>query len=866
MRDAGPTPTLCFGPFVLDGLGGRLLRNGTPVPLAPKPFAVLSYLAARPGLLVSKNEILDAVWGHRFVSDSVLKVAMNGLRSVLGEDAKAPRWLHTVARRGYRFEGADGPAAATTANLLDPPAEAPPSAATAPGLPRPLGNLPPLTTPMWGRDGDQARLRALLAGQRLVTLVGTGGVGKTRLALAAAGQCAAADFPDGVWLLRLDALTRAAEVPAALARCLGLSLEAGRNVAALARALAPLRALVLLDNAEHLLDGPAVAPQADADTAALGATLAQCLAAAPQLHWLVTSQRPLRLAGEQLLPLAPLPTAPAVALLRARVQALQPGWEPDAAALEDLHAIATGRDGLDGLPLALELAAVRMPLLGTTGVRARLGERLRLLTRGAADAPDRHRTLQAALAWSVGLLPPRTAALLARLSVFAGSFVLDAAQAVAGAEPWSTVDDLDELRERSLLAAADSQRMRLLDSVRAFAAERLEADLGARDAALRARGAWVLAVFTAADARITACSEDRWLVPLLAEAENLQLAMDHALAQAEAGVDTPESAVQLLAACAVFCIRAGLKQAASGWLARLQTLLDAPGAPVLSPPLATRWQMARALLGALGQLLPPAAALAAVEEALQGTQSWHGPADGARRLYLQYHRAMLLTRLGRHDEAATLPAKMQTLLGPAPTRYERRLIDWIEAVLARDRGDLGAYGDFWAAMLAQSQALGDTVEAGRAAWGLGQTLYLQDRLDDACAALDGAVDALRECGRLRAFAVIAAQAAVLRVQRDVSTDTLLRLHEAVLLLQGEDMLWWMADALAWVPLHQGRLAQAAAVQAWADSLVKRRGDGRGPVFAKLREAFARRLGDTAPQPHLVIDSEAGALRLALGWR
>jgi predicted ATPase/DNA-binding winged helix-turn-helix (wHTH) protein len=864
--DAELQPTLRFGPFLLDGPGGRLLRDGAPVALAPKPFAVLSHLAARPGLLVTKDELLDAVWGHRFVSDSVLKVAMNSLRAALGDDAKAPQWLHTVARRGYRFADAvqavaPGPSASVGAvsAALVAVAETP-----APPAPRPAGNLPELVAPMWGRDDDLARLQALLATHRLVTLAGPGGVGKTRLALAAAGH---ASPPDGVWLLRLDALARPAQVPAALARALDLSPEAGRSVAALARALAPLRARVVLDNAEHLLD-PASAPAApdpgaDPDAATLGRALAVWIAAAPQLQWLLTSQRALRLHGEHVLPLAPLPTPQAVALLVARVQAQLPGWTADAEARDDLVAIATA---LDGLPLALELAAARVPLLGTAGVRARLGERLRLLTRGAADAPDRHRTLQAALAWSVGLLPPRGAALLARLSVFPGDFTLDAAQAVAGAEPWAAVDDLDELRDRSLLVVAEGQRLRLLDSVRLFAAERLQADPPARAQALQAHFAWVLACFTAADARTTACSEDRWLAPLLPEVENLQAAMAHTLAQAESGAAAADDAVRLFAAAVVFCLRCGLKQDAAGWMRRLQALIDAPGTVPLPPVLGTQWQTARALLGALGQLLPPTEALAAAEAAVAGAPGWTGPADSARRLYLQFHRSMLLTRLRRHAEVAPLLDAMRGLLGPSPTVYERRLVGWVEATLARDRGDVAAYGAFWAAMLAQSQSLSDTVEAWRAAWGLGQTLYLQDRLDDACAVLDRAVDEMRERGRLRAFATIAAQAAVLRVQRDASPDTLARLREAVRLLQGEGMVWWLADALPWVPLHQGRHDEAAALQAWADGLAARRGEGRGPVFAKLRAVFAQRCtaAEAAVPGARVVDDESTALQLALG--
>ncbi|MBX3636557.1 MAG: helix-turn-helix transcriptional regulator [Rubrivivax sp.] len=868
-------PRLAFGPFVLDGPGGRLLRDGLEVDLAPRPFAVLAWLAARPGMLVGKDELLDGVWGHRHVSDSVLKVAMNALRSALGEDAKAPRWIETVSRRGYRFADdvrpwagpSTAPAKPAADHGADGPAPAAPASAT-----MPPGNLPAEVTPLVGRELELERLRQALATHRLVTLAGPGGVGKTRLALAAAAWQAP---PDGVWLLRLDALASAEQVAPVLARTLGLAADAGRDDAALARALAPLAARIVLDNAEHLAEG-------------LAPLLAGWRDAAPQLQWLLTSQRPLRLAGEQVLPLVPLALPPvgaddaavrasaAVMLFVQRVQSAQPDWRPDAAALRDAAAIACA---LDGLPLALELAAARVPLLGTAGVRERLAQRLQLLTRGSADAPDRHRTLRAALEWSVGLLPPRAARLLARLSVMPGSFTLAAAQAVAEGDPWAVLDDLELLREMSLAVPADGQRLggdarlRLFDSVRAIAAEALAA-AGEAETAQQAHLAWTLVTFTAGESRVLARAEADWLAPLEPEAAHLVGAMTLALQQAESGGATAAApAVQLLAASAVFCLRAGLKPEARGWMTRLQALLPAPGAalderPAAALPVAlqARWQQTLALLGSLGQLLPPQQALAACDAALPALQAQG--ADGLV-LYLSYQRAMLLARLGRGTELPTAVQGLRTLLGPQNTLYERRLLAWVQAMVARDRGDIDAYGAFWADMLAQSRALGDAIEGWRAAWGLGQALYLQGALDDACTVLDRAVDELRAAGRLRAFSSVAAQAAVLRVLRDAAPDTLARLHEALRLLQGEGQVWWLADALAWVPLHQGRWDDARRVQAWADGLVAQRGEARGPVFAKLRAAFDARLAAAPPPdatraPPAPPADEAAALALALG--
>lgn len=833
LPDAGARIT--FGPFVLDGPAGRLLRDGAPVELAPRPFALLAYLAARPGQLVGKDELLDAVWGHRFVSDSALKVAVNALRSALGEDARAPRWIETAARRGYRF-------AAAASSV--PPAPAPVFVA-APVEARAIDDAD-----LFGRAADAQALRqALAAGAPILTLLGPGGVGKTRLALAVAADAAP---PDGVHWLRLDALSQPSQIGPALARTLGLAAEAARDTASLARALAPWRARLVLDNAEHLLDGSAHD---------LAAQLTVWAAAAPAVQWLLTSQRPLRVARERVLALAPLAEPAALALFVARVRSHQAGWAPDEAALQDARAIVRT---LDGLPLQLELAAARVPLLGTAGVRQRLDERLQLLARGRADAPDRQRTLRAALDWSVSLLPASARRLLARLSVFAGGFSVDAAQAVADAGPWAVLDDLEHLREMALVVPLETgpsptpagaetlPRLRLYDSVRLHAAEALATD-GQADMARDAHLAWMLSVFEAADARLMDLGEERWLAPLLPEADNLQAAMAHALDRAAAG---EAAAAARLVGCSVsFCLRAGLKLTAQAWL---QALASSTAAAGLAPALQASLLAARALLGSLGQLAPPQQALADARAAAAVLDAAGQP---RRAFYLQFHVAMLHSRL--QDAKATAEAH-QMLCARLPadaTLYERRLPAWVAACIARDAGDAVAYRDFWADMLAQSRALGDRVEAWRAAWGLGQALTLQGDDEAALQVLDRAVDEIRSAGRLHAFAALAAQAALLHAARDATAPTLARLHEAIRLLQGQGQVWWLADALPWVPLHQGRGRDARRLMDWADALVRGRGEARGPVFARLRDAFERRC-TVAPAPDRAPADEPSALALA----
>jgi predicted ATPase len=310
-------------------------------------------------------------------------------------------------------------------------------------------NLPEQLPPLYGRADDLAMLRELVAAHTLVSVVGPGGIGKTCLARAAAHAFREV-FADGVWIVELAPITDPVLVTGTVSRLLELHSEPAR-AAELATMLGSRRMLLVLDNCEHLLD-------------AVAQLAAEVRRQAPHVHVLATSQEPLKLADEQVYRLGTLAVpetasaagaqdAGAVALFVARAKAADPRF-----ALTDAN-VATVIEicrRLDGIPLAIELAAARVPLLGVEGLCARLNDRFRVLTAGARLALRRHKTLRAALEWSYGLLTGDEQAAFRRLGVFAGSFGLDSAQHViaAGAiDAWAALDLLGTLVDKSLVVA-----------------------------------------------------------------------------------------------------------------------------------------------------------------------------------------------------------------------------------------------------------------------------------------------------------------------------------------------------------------------------------------------------------------------------
>ena len=478
---AAAAPVRRFGRFELRPQQRLLLADDVPVALGARAFDLLEAFVDRPGVLLTKDDLLATVWPGVVVEENNLQVQVSTLRKILGSDA-----LATIPGRGYRFNPAvvsDGDAQASASASV-----ATPVASTESEYAGPRTNLPSRLPTLYGRADDVAAVVGLLREHSVVTITGSGGIGKTRVAEAAARQMlidCPDRYPDGVWWVELAALADGALAPSAIARTLGLSITGERPTPASLRSeLAARHALLVLDNCEHLAES--VALLVDTVTAD-----------APGLSVLITSQETLRASEEHVYRLGGLAIADtddvegvthsgAVDLFAARAHAADPRFTLTAA---NLPAVIEICRRLDGIPLAIELAAARLPLLGVEGLRIRLHERFNVLTGDARVVLRRHQTLRATLEWSHALLTPDEQTVFRRLGVFADGFTLESAQCVASDEridPWTALDHLGALVDKSLVLAEGDPipRYRLLETTRAYALERL-AEAGEMQASLR---------------------------------------------------------------------------------------------------------------------------------------------------------------------------------------------------------------------------------------------------------------------------------------------------------------------------------------------------------------------------------------------
>jgi predicted ATPase len=524
------SPIFRFADFTLHVVRRELSRQGKLIELGSRAMDVLLALVRRHGQVATKSDIMNEVWPGVVVEENNLTTQIAAVRRALGE-TEGRRFIQTVPGRGYRFVADMGETAQAATPASEPVTE--------------RHNLPLESSSFIGRDAALKDLRERLENRALVTLVGPGGMGKTRVALRLAETMLEA-FRDGVFLLELAPLTEGRLVAEAACRMLGVPATGEHPAEAIAiSVLRTKQMLLVLDNCEHVLDGAA---------AFASAILRHC----PTTKILVTSREALGVSGESVLLLPPLPVPRAQGRLTAaaamQCDAVRLFVERAADALgsyrltdADAPAVATICRRLDGMPLATELAAARLRMLKPAEIAARLENVFRLLTGGSRVALPRHQTLRAAIDWSFSLLSSAEQTALRRLAVFVGGCSLDGAMAVAGGggiDADMLFDLLSALVAKSLVVAdttGDTTRYRMLETTRQYATEKLK-EAAEYESCWDKMSGYLLEVFRQAERAWPQQDTDSWLAAYSPEAENLRAAIDYAF-----GSGHPEIGVALVA-------------------------------------------------------------------------------------------------------------------------------------------------------------------------------------------------------------------------------------------------------------------------------------------------------------------------------
>jgi predicted ATPase/DNA-binding winged helix-turn-helix (wHTH) protein len=511
-------PSYQFGEFTLDVVRGCVLKAGEQIKLRPKVYETLKYLVEHPGRLIGKQELMEAVWPDAFVTDDSLVQCTLELRRAL--DDRSQQLLKTVPRRGYLFtaEVIERPAKSDHFPITDPFDLSDDRELSSAKIASKHHDLPIPRTSLIGFEQQVAEASDLLLRRdiRLLSLTGPGGAGKTRLAVAVAAAIADR-FPAGVQFVSLASITHSDLVATALADALELQQVAHRSVPQLIgdqlQNSGPF--LLLLDNFEQVLPAATV--------------VAQTLEACPSLKILVTSRSCLRIYGEQEFPVTRLAQNSAIELFVQRAAAV---WPDFAITAENAPAVREICSRLDGLPLAIELAAARTKVLSPSAILDRLQSRLQLLTGGARDLPERQQTLRKTIDWSHGLLNEAERRLFRRFSVFVGGCTLEAGEAVCNTGRDLGIDlfeGLSSLVDKNLVQRLDraeaEPRFAMLETIREYALERLS-ESGEQSAARRAHAAYCLVLAEEGNPELNHADRGRWLAQCDVEIDNLRFALD----------------------------------------------------------------------------------------------------------------------------------------------------------------------------------------------------------------------------------------------------------------------------------------------------------------------------------------------------
>ena len=539
MTESGtPTPSeFSFGSFRLLRDQRLLLDGETPVRLGARAFEILATLVERPGVVVTKDELFARVWPKQFVEEGNLKFHVATLRKAL-RDGQGARYISNVPGRGYCF----------VAPVESLEAKVPAVVATNPATE--LRRLPAALRHIVGRSDVIVLLATRLPEHRFITVVGPGGIGKTTVAVAVADALVAA-FNDGVGFVDLAPLTDPSLIASAVAAALGFAVHAADATQGLVSLLRDKHVLIVLDNCEHLIEPIAALAEA-------------IFRDAPKAHILATSREPLRADGERVHRLAPLATPPAspdltaaqalafpaVQLFVERAAASQDTFELSD---EDAPSVAELCRGLDGIALAIEIAAGRVDTFGIAELASGLDNRLRLLIRGRRTSLSRHQTLGATLDWSYQLLSEAERTVLRGLAIFAGAFTLHSACAVLLRDDVTRTDVLEAIANlvaKSLVSLSVEKGIsfyRLLETTRGYALIKLE-ESGEKDNLAGRHAQHYLTALKQAEIEWHRRPAAEWLETHWRSIDNVRAALDWAFSSSGdvgVGIALTEAAVPL---------------------------------------------------------------------------------------------------------------------------------------------------------------------------------------------------------------------------------------------------------------------------------------------------------------------------------
>ena len=532
---------ISFGPFRLFPKSRLLEKEGAPLHVGGRALDILIFLAERPGEVIDKRELVKRVWADVNVDEGSLRFHVAALRKALGDTGKSARYVVNVPGRGYCFVASFAQAA---------PQAAPSTAEIA--LPR---SLPAQLAKMIGREEVVEKISSGLSLHRFMTVVGPGGIGKTAIAVTV-GHRRSQDFGGRVFFVDFSPLRDASHIATTIASALGLTISSEDPTPALLTFLKTGPTLLIFDSCEHVLD-------------ALAPLVEHIVREAPQLRVLATSRESFRSEGERIFRLFPLDCPPerddldvadvlAYPAAQLFVERIAQSSGPFQLSAEEAPLVASICRRLDGIALAIELAAGRVNAYGIAGTASLLDSRFSLQWRGRRTAVPRHQTLAAALDWSYDLLPAAESATLRRLSVFAGPFAPEAAAAVAAGDGLSaseTLEAIDSLVTKSLISPSGSRalRYRLLDTTRTYALAKLH-ELGESRQFARRHAEHFREFFERAEAD-TSTPLPEWQNIYGAELDNVRAALDWAFApdgDAALGIELTAAAVTLWVRLSLF--------------------------------------------------------------------------------------------------------------------------------------------------------------------------------------------------------------------------------------------------------------------------------------------------------------------------